>query len=215
MHFETGHLYHIYNRGNNSQKIFYNRENSLFFLKKIKQYIIPYSELLAWVLMPNHFHLMVYVNDVILDVNEVGNTNTESLTSSETLSISASDRKPPKLRSFNDSIGIMLRTYARAIQKKENLSGSLFQEHTKANCLTKPVEIGFSWFYEDYELQENCMNDKEDYATACFRYIHENPTKAGLCTSITDWEFSSAPDYFGSRNGKLINKKRAREFGLY
>ena len=49
MHFESDHLYHIFNRGNNSQTIFYNRENSLFFLQKIKQYILPYADILAWI----------------------------------------------------------------------------------------------------------------------------------------------------------------------
>lgn len=210
MHFETGHIYHIYNRGNNAQKIFFNRENSLFFLKKIKQYISPYSDILAWVLMPNHFHLMVYVNSVFVDVaNYAGNDNIESLTSCETLNIRAS-----KHRSFNDSIGIMLRTYARAIQKQENLVGSLFQEHTKAICLTKPEEINFSWFYEDYELQDSIQNDHADYTAVCFQYIHENPVKSRLCASVVDWEFSSDPDFFGSRKGKLINKQRVRELGL-
>lgn len=206
MQFESGHLYHIYNRGNNSQKIFFNRENSLFFLKKIKQYISPYSDIIAWVLMPNHFHLMVYVKSVVIDV---ANFNTETLTWSESLSI-----KPTKLRSFNDSIGIMLRTYARAIQKQEQYVGSLFQEHTKAACLTKPEVNSFSWFYEDYELQSNPINNPEDYVNACFQYIHENPVSARLSSRAVDWEFSSAPDYFKNRAGKLINRERAKEFGL-
>jgi putative transposase len=211
MHFETGHIYHIYNRGNNAQRIFFNRENSLFFLKKIKQYISPYTDILAWVLMPNHFHLMVYVNSVFVDVaNFAGNDNTESLTQSETLCI----KNPPKQRSLNDSIGIMLRTYARAIQKQEKLVGSLFQEHTKAICLTKPKEINFSWFNEDYELQDNLQNDQVDYAAVCFQYIHENPVKSRLCKSVVDWEFSSAPDYYGNRKGKLINKQRVSELGF-
>ena len=205
MQFESGHLYHIYNRGNNSQKIFFNRENSLFFLKKIRQYVSPYTDILAWVLMPNHFHLMVYVKSVVIDVAKF---NTETLTKSESLSIK------PRYRSFNDSIGIMLRTYARAIQKQEQYVGSLFQEHTKAACLTKPEDISFSWFCEDYELQDNLMNDHEGYVDVCFQYIHENPVKARLCGQAVDWEFSSAPDYFGNRTGKLINRGRAKEFGL-
>jgi len=162
MHFETGHIYHIYNRGNNSQKIFFKRENSLFFLEKIIQYISPYSDILAWVLMPNHFHLMVYVNAVVININE--KHNIETLTQSESLSI-----RDSRLRTFNDSIGILLRTYARAIQKQEQLVGSLFQEHTKAICLTKPKDINFSWFYEDYELQDNLQNDQVDYAAVCFQ----------------------------------------------
>ncbi len=63
MIFEKGHLYHIYNQGNNKQKIFLNRENYLFFLKKINTYILPYADVLAWCLMPNHFHLMVLVKN--------------------------------------------------------------------------------------------------------------------------------------------------------
>lgn len=210
MHFETDHLYHLYNRGNNSQKIFYNRENYLFFLKKIRQYVLPYADILAWVLMPNHFHIMVYVNSVSVDV-ERDAFNTERLTLSEPLSIKSIQ---PKSRTFNNAVGIMLRTYARAIQKQERMTGSLFQEHTKASCLTKPDEKDFNWFYEDYELQNNCVLNQQDYPTVCFGYIHENPVSACLCRSVCHWEFSSAPDYFANRKGKLINKERAKEFNL-
>jgi putative transposase len=168
--------------------------------------------------MPNHFHLMVHVNSVKLTIKEDTNSFTDSLTLSETISKTLSktiNKKPPRLRSFNDSIGIMLRTYARAIQKQENIEGSLFQQHTKGSCLTSPDENSFSWFYEDYELQDCEVLTKEEYPTVCFRYVHENPVKAGLCKSITDWEFSSAPDYFAGRKGKLINKERAKEYYLY
>jgi len=49
MQFEKGHLYHIYNQGNNRQKIFFNRENYLYFLRKVKIYITPYADILAWI----------------------------------------------------------------------------------------------------------------------------------------------------------------------
>ncbi|HET6555917.1 MAG TPA: hypothetical protein VFG54_01295, partial [Prolixibacteraceae bacterium] len=206
MHFEADHLYHLYNRGNNSQKIFYNRENYLFFLKKIKLYVLPYADILAWVLMPNHFHIMVYVKAVSVNV-EPEVFNTERLTLSEPLSIK---NLQPKVRTFNNALGIMLRTYARAIQKQEKMTGSLFQEHTKASCLTKPDVKDFNWYYEDYELQNNYVLNQLDYPTVCFGYIHENPVKSALCPSNVDWEFSSAPDYFANRKGKLINKAKAK-----
>jgi len=63
MQFEAGNIYHIYNQGNNRQKIFFERENYLFFLKKIKTHVVPYADILAWCLMPNHFHLMAYVHN--------------------------------------------------------------------------------------------------------------------------------------------------------
>ena len=37
MHFENGEVYHIYNRGNNKQTIFFNEDNYLFFLQKVKE----------------------------------------------------------------------------------------------------------------------------------------------------------------------------------
>ncbi|MDA3905864.1 MAG: hypothetical protein PF484_07300, partial [Bacteroidales bacterium] len=62
MQFDEGYIYHIYNQGNNRQRIFLNRENYLFFLKKVKNYVLPYADILAWCLMPNHFHFLVLVN---------------------------------------------------------------------------------------------------------------------------------------------------------
>ncbi|MFV0590579.1 MAG: transposase [Draconibacterium sp.] len=70
MQFEKDHIFHIYNQGNNRQKLFFERENYLFFLRKIKTYILPYADILAWCLMPNHFHLMVLVNEVAVGVDK-------------------------------------------------------------------------------------------------------------------------------------------------
>ncbi len=205
MHFEKDHLYHIFNRGNNSQRIFYNRNNYLFLLRKIKQYILPYADTLAWCLMPNHFHLMVYINHVELPI-----ATTDSLTLSEAIS----SRSPVKTRTLNDSIGIMLRTYTRAIQKQEKTSGSLFQKHTKAICLTAINGISKSWFKHEYGTLINIPEVEKEYPAACFHYIHQNPVHHKLCSNIEEWEFSSAQDYYSDRNGKLINKEKAKEFGM-
>ncbi|MEQ1588638.1 MAG: transposase, partial [Cyclobacteriaceae bacterium] len=62
MQFVEGSFYHIYNRGNNRQLIFFEERNYKFFLNKIEQYVVPHTNLLAWCLMPNHFHLLVQAN---------------------------------------------------------------------------------------------------------------------------------------------------------
>ncbi|MEO5675152.1 MAG: hypothetical protein ABIQ74_10955 [Chitinophagales bacterium] len=49
MHFEAGKIYHVYNRGNNKQPIFFSEENYLFFLKKVDQYLKPSADIL-WLL---------------------------------------------------------------------------------------------------------------------------------------------------------------------
>ncbi|MBI2619199.1 MAG: transposase [Ignavibacteriales bacterium] len=56
------HFYHLYNRGNNKQSIFRTRENFRFFLRTFRKY---FSEerirLVAYCLMPNHFHLLILI----------------------------------------------------------------------------------------------------------------------------------------------------------
>jgi putative transposase len=61
--FQPGNYYHIYNRGNNRQTIFFERNNYLFFLQLIQKHLIQNKiELVAYCLMPNHYHLLIYLN---------------------------------------------------------------------------------------------------------------------------------------------------------
>ena len=54
------HYYHVYNRGNNYQAIFFERENYLHFLRLIRQYLVSQNiVVLAYCLMPNHYHFLV------------------------------------------------------------------------------------------------------------------------------------------------------------
>ena len=205
MIFEKGYIYHIYNQGNNRRKIFFGRDNYLFFLKKIKTYISPYTDILSWCLMPNHFHLMVLVREVELPVGSQS-FNIYTMTSSHRIN--------KKVRSFNDSIAIMLRSYTRAINKQQKLSGSLFKAHSKAECVNCPDGITPSFLIKNGVTEIQVNNPEKEYPQVCFNYIHQNPVKANLVDKTTDWEFSSAGDYAGLRNGKLVNKKVAGEYLL-
>ena len=197
---EKGHIYHIYNQGNNRQKIFFNRENYFFFLGKMKEYIMPYADIMAWCLMPNHFHWMVYVRETDI-FRSRGATQSRTPTISDNIS-------------FNKSIGILLASYTRAINNQENITGSLFREKTKAECLTAFNGITPSFYNTEFGTIMNITDPEKEYPQICFNYIHNNPVKAGLVKSAEDWEFSSFQDICGMRNGKLINRERINEFGL-
>ena len=200
MEFEPGHLYHVYNRGNNSQRVFFTPANYLFFLNKIKTNILPYADILAWCLMPSHFHLMIHVN--------------EQVTDDRTEQVTKKSHQLSHTHTLNASIGNILSSYARAIQKQENRTGSLFQHRTKASCLTRMDGISPAWFQSAFGAIINVSFPEKEYPQVCFDYIHGNSVKDKLVKQPEEWEFSSARDFAGLRNGKLINKNRVIEFGL-
>src|SRR5258708_25638612 len=56
----AGHYYHLYNRGNNRAPIFFEQENYFFFLRQLREYVVQEdAHVIAYVLMPNHYHLLV------------------------------------------------------------------------------------------------------------------------------------------------------------
>lgn len=204
MLFEVNHLYHIFNRGNNSQQLFYSRENYLYFLSKLKTAITPYADTLAWCLMPNHFQLLIYLNQTTAEISA-----TDRVTWSHPVS-----RLPTKTRDINQSVAIALRSYTRALQQERQFTGSLFQQSTKAICLSEISGVSPAWFQTTFGAQINVAIPEKEYPQTCFDYIHNNPVQAGLCGHPGDWEFSSYRDYTGQRNGTLVNQQQATALGL-
>ncbi len=52
-------FYHIYNRGNNHENIFYHRNNYIYFLNKYNEYMSNYLQTYVFCLLPNHFHFLI------------------------------------------------------------------------------------------------------------------------------------------------------------
>ena len=115
MNFEAYNLYHIYNRGNNKQIIFFNRNNYLYFLEKMQKYIYPACDILNWCLMPTHFHLLIHANEnTIQHIKET----------------------PIKINKLTEAIRLLLSSYTQGINIQEKRTGNLFQQKTKSKCIT-------------------------------------------------------------------------------
>jgi REP element-mobilizing transposase RayT len=113
MHFEKDYTYHIYNRSN--EILFKNEENYLFFLQKLRTHVVPFADIFAYCLMPNHFHLLITVKENAVEI------------------VKESHR--PFTQNLSKQIGLMLSSYTQAVNKKCNRKGSLFAHKTKAKKL--------------------------------------------------------------------------------
>jgi putative transposase len=183
MQFEIGQVYHVYNRGNDKQTIFFNEENYLYFLRKIRRLILPNCELLAYCLMPNHFHFLIYADERTIAVND-------------------KDRNY-----FSEAIRKLLSQYTKAVNIQQGRTSSLFQQNTKAKLVAH-----LSCHEHRGMIPTSCHDFHgtivQDSAINCFVYIHKNPFEI-VEGDLSKWKFSSYLDYAGYRNGTLCNKEFA------
>lgn len=136
---QEGNIYHIYNRGNNAQKIFFTHENYRYFLQKLRNYLTPHCDILALTLMPNHFHFLVYAN-----------SNSTTVVGNHAISRHA----------FNEGLRSLLSSYTQAVNKQEKRTGSLFTQNTKFKCLSDS---------EDKDLSAGLVTKLEDWPYSSFR----------------------------------------------
>lgn len=79
---------------------------------------------------------------------------------------------------------ILQSSYTKAINKKYDRHGALFQSHFKSKHI-----------------------EDKNYFISLITYIHQNPIRSKLVEKAEEWEFSSFQDYVDLRNGTLPNKK--------
>jgi REP element-mobilizing transposase RayT len=181
-------FYHIYNRGNNKQRIFFVKKNYSFFLDKIRTHLIPYSDLICYCLMPNHFHLLIHTP------------------------IKFDDDK------FTNNLKIFLSSYTRAINIQNKTTGSLFQQHSRIKCLTvgskRSENYAFVCFHYIHQnpLKGGLVKKIEDWEFSSFReYI--GLRKKPICNkafAIETLGLPSNPEEFYKMSYKIISEDKGK-----
>ena len=147
---EYGRFYHIYNRGINGCDLFYENENHEYFLHLYDKHISKVADTFAWVLMRNHFHILVKIKPVD-ELFENGFENLEGLKGTT--------------RNFaNQQYSNLFNAYTKSFNKRFQRTGSLF-EHPFRRIPVKtddhlkylvyyihhnPIHHGFCDHYLDY-----------------------------------------------------------------
>ncbi|MBI5934717.1 MAG: transposase [Chloroflexi bacterium] len=172
--------YHFYNRGNNRQVVFFERDNYLYFLKGVQKYLVPYMDVLVYTLMPTHYHVLGRVRQGAKTSEFLKNSEVSASQTSEVSETSEVLTSSKQVSLAMQKFGI---SYTKAINKRFDRVGALFQGQFQA----KPIQS-----YE--HLLNLCV------------YIHGNPVKDGLVSLPENWEYSNYLEWMGLRKGSLVHR---------
>ncbi|MDX1672722.1 MAG: hypothetical protein R3211_10300 [Balneolaceae bacterium] len=156
MRYEPDKIYHIYNRGNNKQLIFFSDENYRYFLRKMGKQLLPYCNILAYCLMPNHFHWLVYIKR---------NLNTRPKPLSGQTNDLYLDMDP-----INRAMAILLSSYTKAINNQEHRTGSLFQSKTKGKLINNlNYALSCMHYIHQNPVRAGLVDKMEDWDYSSFK----------------------------------------------
>jgi putative transposase len=161
---EKGNYYHIYNRGNNSIDVFYDKESYLHFLRLYDKYISPIADTYAWCLLKNHFHFLVYTK---LD-NEI-----------EYSKLEYSTVEYPKILDPSKQFGHFFNAYTQAINKKFNRTGSLFERPFERKLVTSDKYLqNLIYYIHNNPVHHGFVQQMSLYPWSSFESIvSDKPTK--------------------------------------
>jgi putative transposase len=168
MKFSPNEFYHVYNRGNNKQIIFLEEENYRYFIQKINKELPDFVSLVAYCLMPNHYHLMLYIKS------------------------SFGEEENKKL---NRKLGTLQNSYTRAFNKRFGRTGSLFQQKLKNKILNTNAYHAQTCFHYIHQnpLKARLVESMDQWEFSSYNsYLTKHPT------SIVDfkiaYDFLAIPD---------------------
>lgn len=195
-----GSYYHIYNRANGSENLFREEANYLRFLELYDKYISPVADTFAWVLMPNHFHVLAWIKEgMYYKYSKEDFSNKQTRQVFQTLSGMMMLNGKPSVTNLSASAGPdgvnpngrkkanptshfshLFNAYAKYVNDKYDRHGSLFQRPFKR----KPI-------------------DDENYLQQVVLYIHNNPVHHGFVSYPEDYFWSSYHTFISPKPTKL------------
>lgn len=185
---EEGKFYHIFNRGNNSDRMFYKPENYRFFLRRLDQYLSVFIEVYAYCLLPNHFHLLVRVK-------ETGNVPLPG----KALHPEGARLLDPTSAAFHR----LFTSYSKAINKQEGRHGSLIENPFKRKEVSTAQYLSNLVFYIHANPQlHGICGDFRQYPWSSYQRILFNTPSKLQKQEVVNW-FNDTENYISYHDNKI------------
>ncbi len=168
-----GSYYHIFNRGINRQTIFFQERNYLYFLELLKKYLPIYVDILAYCLLPNHFHFVIRVKDEVIQ-----ETKDPIFRKDRILKTISDDIEIGKL--VTNQFRRLFISFTMAINKQENRSGGLLESKFKRLVI-----------------------EDDEYLKYAIFYTHFNPEKHGIEFNFRNYKYSSYASVLSTKPTKI------------
>lgn len=126
-----GGYYHVFSRAVGDEKVFRDEENYQYFLDRLRHHISPVAAVLAYSLMPNHFHLLIRVRE-------------EKEVQAYFLLVKKISYNPQQhdLSDFVvERFGNCLNGYVQAFNKRYRRKGGLFMNRIRRNRAEETADI--------------------------------------------------------------------------
>jgi REP element-mobilizing transposase RayT len=189
---KPGRYYHIYNCGINGEDLFRMKEDYQRFLNLYEKYILPVCETYAWVLMKNHFHLMVKVKENIIYKYSIKDVSFDKERFNEVkwetvdLSLLSADR-PSTLPGLKVEITCQRAKHLTALKPQPHLHFShLFNAYAK--YYNRKYKRHGNFFERPFKRKKI---DNKKYFKTMVLYIHQNPVHHGFCSHPVEYGWSS------------------------
>ena len=183
---QPDYYFHIYNHAVGDANLFEAEKEYLYFLNKLKQHLLPVSDLLVYCLMPNHFHLVLRLKNS----DEIKFIARDRLMDNSSIDELMSNNENYLSNSLSQKYSNFFNAYAKYYNFWHKRNGTLFKRAFRRK-----------------RIEDN------EYLKKLVCYIHQNPVKAGFVNKPDEWKYSSYKALISSQPSLIPRKEIISLFG--
>ena len=126
--------FHLYNRSTDRRDLFIEHENFIVFIQKMHRQLAPVADILAYCVMPNHFHVSLSPKHEVLIELPTEDVELQRLPTDE----------------LSEAVKRWLMGFTKSYNKHFNMTGSRFCQHTRCKQHRSVID-GINYIHDNPE----------------------------------------------------------------